>query len=75
MNSTLNRRFIQIRGSNPEIGDYIALCMAVQYKGYKRRDILYTFKTYVSKNEYEKKDIEQLMEYLIVQSFKTEKVD
>ncbi len=72
MNSILARRFIQIKGSNPEIGDYIALCMAVQYKGYKKRDILSTFKMYVSKNEYEKKDLERLMDYLIVQTSKTQ---
>lgn len=66
----LKDRFEFYRNSNPDSGDPIIMCMAVRGQGYTRRYIRTWYLKLVNKDEYDKEDLNELLDYLEIQTAK-----
>jgi len=56
--------FDSIKFKNPELGDYIILCMAIQGKKYSQAMIRKAFLQLVSKDEYDASEKDDYIKYL-----------
>jgi hypothetical protein len=53
---------------HPDWGDYIHLCRAVRNQGASRQEIVNLFTKVMNKDEFDKKEIEELIDYLVLQT-------
>lgn len=67
----LKKKFLLSKEVNPNLGDYIHLCRAVKNTGTDRATIMRLFNAVVSKDDYDKSEKGELIEYLVVQSLNT----
>lgn len=56
--------FLKRKEERPEYGDYINLCYTLHHSGASREECKEAFYSLVSKDSYDKPDVEELINYL-----------
>lgn len=65
---SIEQQFKTIKEKNPNLGDYIVLCMAVKGLGYSQSAIKSSFKKLVSDEHYSSSEKAELLDYLFLQT-------
>jgi len=68
----IQQRFNAFKREHSSNGDVIIMCMTVRGQKYKRGYIRTWFKKLVSLDEYEKEELNEIIDYLEIQSFESE---
>lgn len=65
---SIEQQFKTIKEKNPELGDYVVMCMAVKGLGYSQKSIKSSFDKLVSDEHYSKSEKAELLDYLFLQT-------
>ena len=65
---SLKQYFLERNELHPELGAYINLCYTIHYSGASRRDILKAFNELIPKEEYDKEEKKELVDYLVLKA-------
>lgn len=67
-NKTLKDFFIERENEYPELGSYINLCYTIHYSGANRQEITKAFNELIPKDEYDKGEKKELIDYLVLKA-------